>query len=132
MAEVKTDREHEGQSVLTQQVYNAAKTVGTSQTTVLTPTDGRMCNNGSLVLYNGGTGGALTAKVWVNNYDDAVTSYPIAAASGWAQLGSDITVASGASSAREWTGCYRWLAVTGVLASSEKSDVQAYILLTHH
>jgi len=131
MAEIKTEREHEGQNVVSQMIKNESVNVGTSQTKVISPIDMRLYNNCSIVTYNGGTGGTLTLKVWVNNKDDIDTDGAINYANGWAQLGSDITISAGNCVAKEWTGTYRWLAVTGALGTSTASDINTYILLTH-
>lgn len=109
--------------------YNESATVGTSATEIISKKDDVRFNRGSLCIYNAGTGGALTAKVYVSNKESPGATYT--AANGWAQLGSDISVASGANSPVQWTGSYRWVAVTGSLASSEASDVDAYMLLIH-
>lgn len=108
---------------------NPDSTVGTSETEIIAPRDSTPYNNGSLVLYNGGTGGALTARVFVSNLE--AQGVVGAASNGWAKLGNDISVASGASSAVQWSGIYRWLTIRGLLATSEKSDVNTNLMLIH-
>jgi len=114
-------------NVLHQTIESTAVSITTSATQIIAPVSGIRFNAGSLVVYNGGTGGTLTLRVFGQNRQAAGTVG--GASSGWSQIGNDITVTTGTSANAQWTGVYKKIAVIGLMGTGTATDVVVDMLL---
>lgn len=100
---------------------NVNNIITTTMTPLVSPYDSGLFRTTSITIDNS-SAQTLTTKVWVS---DKKQPGAVGGAD-WAQLGSDISNTTLTKTAKEWTGKYKWTAVTGT-ATTTTATVSIHI-----
>ena len=125
MAEVIGDFNRINKNALTKLVENETVSVTASATTLISAIDVSGFEYKCVQINNGDGATGITAKVWASNKD----SPGAVAGAGWAQIGSDITIAASGEDIEQWVTPCRHVAVSAATASGTATSVDAYLFV---
>jgi len=104
--------------------------IETTTTVVFGETNCKPYNHFSLTWENRNAAQTVTGKVYVSNKVSPIAIGGSNWTRDWAQLGTDITVGTTTTVARQWEGQYMWIGVTATATAQTSTDNNAYLKLS--